>query len=542
MKKILKHRKSLAFSIIRVVVALLVLFGVVSGIFGFIGFTETFKNRYTETTYRMADTATAMVNGDNIDNYLAGKYKAEYNKTKKNLNTYCKKMNVTLVYVIKVDTSDYGSFVSIFNAVNNSVGDADYTPWELGHERKTTNEEYREKYEKIYNKKAAYETVYRADYLKQPHITTLVPVFNSSGDVSSILCIQRPMSEIQAIGHRYLMDIGISTFVLIVVAVIFAALYTRKKFVKPIEKVAGEATRFADENTKGEPLGDISKITELHNLAYSIDKMETDMVRYIDNLTVFTSEKERIATELSLASTIQANSLPDEFPAFPDRNEFDVYASMTPAKDVGGDFYNFIMIDDDHLALVIGDVSGKGIPASLFMMVSNILLSDRAKMGGTPAEILAFVNDNLCEHNKAEMFVTVWLGILEISTGKVIASNAGHEDAAIYRNGESFEFYKTSHGFVVGGISGMLYEDYEFELNEGDKIFLYTDGVPEASDKDEKMFGLDKMLEALNANKESSPEKILDGVHASVNAFVGEAPRFDDLTMLCLEYKTKNKE
>jgi sigma-B regulation protein RsbU (phosphoserine phosphatase) len=204
---------------------------------------------------------------------------------------------------------------------------------------------------------------------------------------------------------------------------------------------------------------------------------------------------------------------------------------------VGGDFYNFFLIDDDHLAFMIGDVSGKGIPAALFMMVTNIVLSNRTLMGGTPAEILAFVNDNICAHNKLDMFVTLWLGIIDLTTGKVLAANAGHEDPAVCRKDGSFELGKTRHGLMAGAMPGIRYRDAEFYLAPGDKVFLYTDGVPEATDGENRMFTLDRMLVTLNTVKNGSPEEILEGVHQEVNAFVGDAPQFDDLTMLCLEYK-----
>ena len=266
------------------------------------------------------------------------------------------------------------------------------------------------------------------------------------------------------------------------------------------------------------------------------------MVQYIDDLTAFTAEKERIGAELSIAATIQENSLPDTFPAFPDRKDFDIYALMNPAKEVGGDFYNYLLIDDDHLALVMADVSGKGVPAALFMMVSNILITNRAQMGGDPAEILRFVNENVCEHNKADMFVTVWLGILELSTGKLTAANAGHEDPVICRKGGEFEILKTKHGFVIGGMPGVKYKNDEIQLNKGDKLFLYTDGLPEATDQNTRMFTLDRMTEALNRYKDKSPKEILDGVSNAVNSFVGDAPQFDDLTMLCFELRDDDNQ
>ena len=215
---------------------------------------------------------------------------------------------------------------------------------------------------------------------------------------------------------------------------------------------------------------------------------------------------------------------------------------MIPAKEVGGDFYNFFLVDDDHLALVIGDVAGKGVPAALFMMVTNILLRNRTKEGGTPAEILTYVNSNICEENQSDMFITIWLGILELSTGRLVMANAGHEDAAVCRKGEEFLPFSTKHGFVAGGMTGIVYRDYELRLNKGDKLFLYTDGVPEATDSDHNMFTITRTLKALNEFRDGSPEDILKGVFKRVDEFTGEAPQFDDLTMLCIEYRGQQKQ
>lgn len=322
----------------------------------------------------------------------------------------------------------------------------------------------------------------------------------------------------------------------------FAAVYIKKRLAKPIKTVADEAVRFATENTKGESLGDISDYAELQILAASIDKMETDMTAYIEELTVVTAGKERIKIQLSVAAKIQENSISNVFPAFPDRKEFDIFASMTPAKDIGGDFYNFFFIDDDHLALVIGDVSDKGIPAALFMMETNNLISDRTMMGGTPAEILNFVNGNVCSRNKAQMFVTLWLGILELSTGKVIAANAGHDDAAIYRKDGAFSLHKTKHGLVTGAISETVYKDFEFRLNPGDKLFLYTDGLPDAIDTSDNAFTLERMLDVLNSCRDSSPEEIITAVHDEVNTFTAGNLQFDDLTMLCIVYNGAQRQ
>ena len=272
------------------------------------------------------------------------------------------------------------------------------------------------------------------------------------------------------------------------------------------------------------------------NLAVSIA-----MVYLTTNVSTHTlletrAKVEATEADLRIGTQIQTSMLPSSFPAFPGRTEFDIHASMDPAKEVGGDFYDFFMIDNDHLALVIADVSGKGIPAALFMMSSKIYINDHATMGGTPAEILERVNKLVCANNDAHMFVTVWLGILEISTGKLTTSSAGHEYPIINVNGK-YELFKDKHGMAVGAFEIAKYTNTEIQLKKGDSIFVYTDGVAEATDANNQMFGTDRTVEALNAAPAGAAQKdVLAGVRTAVDAFVKEAPQFDDLTMLGLRY------
>lgn len=235
---------------------------------------------------------------------------------------------------------------------------------------------------------------------KEPHITSLVPVKDSNGDVQAILCVQRPMAELVTGRQKYLRSVGITAVILSIIACLSVADFLKKQFVGPVSVIIGEAERFSKENTAAEQmtLNDISNIQEIQALGSAVEKMETDTLQYMQNLMRVTAERERIDTELSLANRIQANMLPNIFPAFPDRTEFDIHASMTPAKEVGGDFYDFFLIDDDHLGLVMADVSGKGVPAALFMMMAKILLYNYAMMGGTPHEVLERLNSTICNH------------------------------------------------------------------------------------------------------------------------------------------------
>lgn len=276
---------------------------------------------------------------------------------------------------------------------------------------------------------------------------------------------------------------------------------------------------------------------EIGSLAVNFSDMIVSLENYMAELNAVTAEKQRIEAELDVAANIQTSMLPCIFPAFPGRKEFDIYATMEPAKEVGGDFYDFFLVGDDRLAIVIADVSGKGVPAALFMVIAKTLLKNCAQTGISVHEVLEKVNGQLCENNEAEMFVTAWLGILEISSGKMSCANAGHEYPALRRAGGEYELIKDRHGFVLAGMEGSRYEEYELVLHKGDQLYVYTDGVAEATNASDELYGTDRMIAALNQDAGSMPEGTLRRVKADIDAFVGAAPQFDDITMLAIEIK-----
>ena len=526
-------------NVIGALVLLTVVFGAVISLVGFYSFQNSYKEEYANTTFRMARAATVYVNGNHIDNYLANQYYPEYVDTEHKLQKNSYDLNVTLIYVIKVDESDYNSFISIFNIVNNTVDNTKYSPWPMGYVRQTSNDEYREKYRSLYEQRSQYETVFRFNTTdgQHPHLTSLVPVKNDEGKVTSLLCIQRPISEMRDAFIPYFLYIIISIGIMGLFIVLTSIIFLRKSVIKPLQIVSKEASRFAKEKSSNGSLNKISRYDDLSTLSSSINLMEKDMMEYINDITKITAEKEKISAELSIASQIQQSSLPSAVNAFPNRKDFEIFASMDPAKEVGGDFYNFFLVDEDHLAVVIADVSDKGVPAALFMMVTNILISERMKMLKDPAKVLNYVNDDLCEHNQSHMFVTIWLGLLEISTGKLLSCNAGHEDPFIYKKGQYFELHKEHHGFIAGAMKNMKYDNQEIYLNNGDKLFLYTDGLLEANNSNKEQYSVYRLMRSLNINKDSSPEKIISGVREDIDNFVKDSPQFDDLTMLCVELK-----
>jgi sigma-B regulation protein RsbU (phosphoserine phosphatase) len=324
---------------------------------------------------------------------------------------------------------------------------------------------------------------------------------------------------------------------IVAIALIAAAVayFISRTVSKPIIKLTDTVKNTGEGDF--ERKSDIDTRDEIGDLARGFNKMQDDLKLYTENLKTVTAEKERIGAELNVATQIQADMLPRIFPPFPQKKEIDLFASMTPAKEVGGDFYDFFLIDETHLALVIADVSGKGVPAALFMVISKTLIKNRAMQGGTPAQILADVNNQLCEGNEADMFVTCWLGIFDLTTGKMTAASAGHEFPAVCGPDRKFELFKDKHGFVLAGMEGSRYRDYEIQLERGGSIFVYTDGVPEATDAGGEMFGAERMLASLNRCPDRKPAVFITEVGSAVKEFTGEAPQFDDVTMIGMTWR-----
>ena len=366
------------------------------------------------------------------------------------------------------------------------------------------------------------------------------PIVASDGHAAALLGVDIDMNNVMKERRQFLVSMLLFSGVLMLLSIAVTIFLMRRMATKPLSMLSKATLGFAD-SKEGYTMEDVINLPikskdEIGDLYHEIRSMQGRMVEYLENLTRVTAEKERIGAELNIATQIQADMLPRIFPAFPDRKEFDIYATMTPAKEVGGDFYDFFLIDEDHLGLVMADVSGKGVPAALFMVIAKTLIKNRAQMGGGPGEILQYVNEQLCEGNDAELFVTVWFAILDVKTGKGLAANAGHEHPALRRADGQYELVVYRHSPAVATMEGMRFREHEFELHPGDSLFVYTDGVAEATNAQEELFGTDRMLTALNRDPGAAPETLLRTVRQDIDAFVGDAPQFDDITMLGLHY------
>ena len=360
-----------------------------------------------------------------------------------------------------------------------------------------------------------------------------------------LLCAEISVDKVNADILQATIQQMVISVIILFLCTLFLFDFIRRMVLRRIARLEKDVTVYSETKDialAAEIEGHCGDYDEIGSLGEKFSLMITELDHYMDNLQKVTAEKERIGAELSIATQIQADMLPRIFPIFPDRTEFDLYATMTPAKEVGGDFYDIFMVDHDHLAMVIADVSGKGVPAALFMVIAKTLIKNRVQLGESPSKALANVNNQLCEGNEAELFVTVWLGILDIQTGDVVEANAGHEYPAIRRSNGTYELLRLKHSPAVATFEGLRFREDVFHIEPGDSIFVYTDGVTEATNEQNELFGEERMLAVLNDHASAHPGEILPVLKKAIDDFVGEAPQFDDITMLAFEYIGPNKD
>ena len=491
---------------------------------------------YKTTTYNYTRTASEMIDGDKIAKYVeTGEKDDHYYSIQAVLDATLDQTDLEYYYVF-VPLEDQVLYV--WDGTNGTE-----EPYELGFTEDYMSEE----------SKAATYLIYRKD---PPEILNLQrdskygfigsaysPVFNSAGEPVAVVGADISMPDLSKNVAKYILLVVISIAALTTIALAFFYRTVERNVITPINKLK-ESTEQMVNNIEGDDEVEIDVHTgdELEELADSITKMDDDLRNYIRELSKVTAEKEKISAELDVATRIQVSALPRIVPPFSDNENFELYATMSPALEVGGDFYDFFMVDDTHIALVMADVSGKGIPASLFMMISKALIKNVVQSGASPGDALAIVNEQLLESNDAGFFVTVWLAIVDLATGHGVEANAGHEHPALKRKDGSFELIKYPHSPAVSIMEGLVYKEREFDLNPGDMFFVYTDGVTEATDADNQLFGEDRLVDSLNSHRDASTEELLPEVREDINAFVGDAPQFDDITMLAFKYNGNNQK
>ena len=385
-----------------------------------------------------------------------------------------------------------------------------------------------------HSNKAVYKKELRPGTGKVYYVGYL-PIYDRNDNFVYLLCAEYDWTEVySSMLKEYSVNMIFNTLFGLIISAGITLLALNFVAVRPLNKVTS-AINLYKTTKKSEDveyhLEGLKSKNEIGFLADSLLELTKEIDEYTEKNINLATETAKVKTELDLAASIQGQSLTK---VFPKSGIYEAYASMTPAKEVGGDFYDIFDIDDSHVGFVIADVSGKGMPAALLMMAAMTSIRNYSMSGAKPSEIISRVNEDLVNRNIMDMFVTVWLGILDKTTGMLITSNAGHEYPALNTSGK-YEMFRDRHGLVCGGMSGTKYRDHEIQLKNGDSVFVYTDGVPEATNGETQLFGEARMLEALNSNPKASPSELLSNVKKTVDEFVGDAEQFDDLTMMCIK-------
>ena len=523
------------------------------GAIGFVTYRSSMMKKYQEKLTSILDFARTNISTEAMEKWVSAyETDEEFFKTQEMLTSLRDTHDVKYIYILKpVNTEENNNFNYIMIAEteeeqlndplikNSPTGSMLGAPSMDDFKAETAQfclDYMNEKHDDILFLKADSE-LYGLLY------TGMIPVTDSEGKNIAIMCADIQIQEMVTTFGQYILAVLIGTAIIQAIMIVLFFIWMKRKVIGPIKKMQKSASEFINNShTDATPDNlhfenpDIHTDDELQMLSEALCKMSDDIKKYMTDMLLQAKESERISSELGVATKIQADMLPRIFPAFPKYKQFELYASMDPAKEVGGDFYDFFFVDETHMALVIADVSGKGIPAALFMVIAKTLIKNRAQLGGAPSEIFESVNNQLCEGNKSKMFVTAWMAIIDIHTGKGIAVNAGHEHPAIRRKNGEFELIKYKHSPALGIISGIPFREHEFELGVGDTLLVYTDGVPEAINLNEQQFTTDRMLKSLNEATSEKPEDLLKSLKSDIDSFVGEAEQFDDVTMLGFKF------
>ena len=539
MKKKTSVFASLTFKLPLYLAAFCIILSVANGIIGYRVFKSLFEKQYKDITEQICQTALSYIDADRIVHYAQTLEQDDaWVQTDAMLDKLTQTASLAYIYVT-IPNSDYSSRIYIYDTIHPDVFVANpkAKKYYLGqiNSLKSYTPDRIEELQNVMNKgESAIHFVYNNS---GGHVTTSIPVIDSTGTVVAIMSIVKPMSEIREFKDSYRRTVALSSVAITLLFVLIFVFILLRRVVKPITLITKETSHFAEHpGSISDALAKIHGKNELAVLARSIEKMSADTKKYIADLTHVTAEKERISAELNVATQIQADMLPRVFPPYENHPEIELYASMDPAKEVGGDFYDFFLADDDHFVIVVGDVSGKGVPASLFMVIAKTLLHNVAMHSKSPADIFENVNDQLCEGNDAGLFVTCWLGVLTLSTGELVFSNAGHTQPVLYQNNR-FCYLDTKPNLMLAAMNGMPYTEHHLQLQKGDRLFVYTDGVTEATNTKNELYGEERLLHAIQATENMNSKEILATVRKDIDSFVQSAQQFDDITMLelCLK-------
>ena len=524
-------RKSVGKKILLSVIVFTIIVGIVTCIVGGIRFQHNIQKMYSDIGYKVGEVILGEIDEKRIAEYAENFEKDDNDAYYEKMSAFLKRVELetksAYIYIIVPDET--GMMTYIYDSSGLCLGDKDPIST------------YSDELNKVYKTGERSDIYFVRKSAKYGYLTSSVlPVKMINGDTVALLLVDTFMETIENDIKSYVASIAGITLVLLILFCIGYWRYMEWQIIKPIHIIGKSANTFATNDAQiTDELQNVNTKDEFEDLANDILHMEHSIIDYIKDITEVTAEKERIGAEIQVGTQIQADMLPRIFPKFENCPRIKLNATMNPAKEVGGDFFDFFFVDDDHLCVVCADVSGKGVPAALFMVIAKTIIKNCAMTGLSPAEVLNRTNAQLCESNDSGMFVTVWLAIIDLTTGKGLAVNAGHEHPAIMRAGGDFKLEKYKHNMAVATIDGIPFNEHEFQLYPGDKIFVYTDGVTEAEREDKAQYGEDRLLKWANASIETckSAEEACQSLMDSVHEFTEGNAQNDDITIMTIKIK-----
>lgn len=500
--------------------------------FGYMSFQNTFRRFYSDKAQSTAKMIADMVDGDRIGTYLeTGKTDAYYEELQALLADMKRDSGAEYLYLFYPEEDH---FTYILDARAGRDGEVIS---QLGDVYEYGETEYQYLVPDVQAKRASQQIIMGQDVGYGRSVSAWAPILNRDGDLVAMAEVDFYLEQVGREATTYVLRFIVVMLLGSMVILFILLRFNNRRLIKPLQELTKVIASYKDGKFQAEEWEFLNRdeMQELYDTYIQmVDKMDT----YVENITKITAEKERIGTELNVATQIQADMLPSIFPAFPDRSEIDIYAVMQPAREVGGDFYDFFWIDDDHLAFLIADVSGKGVPAALFMVIAKTIIKNHMMNGNSVEKVLELVNHQLCEGNEESFFVTAWLGILNIRTGLVEYSNAGH-NPPIHLHGDIGTYVAGDTGLVLAAMDGMTYTKEQLQLEPGDRILLYTDGVTESVTGDMRAYGEERLLDMVKETRGICPQEAVVFIKKDIEEFVGEAEQFDDITMLLLELEPR---
>lgn len=523
---------NLQFKLTAIFLFLAILLSMALSTFSYVTAKKTYTSFYTEKIHEIVCYAATLVDGDQIAAYLESmETDAYYDQLQGQFNVLKKEHDLMYLYIFRPNEKD---FTYILEAAIE--GDDLSLIAELG-----DSDEYA----------AAYKDRFFADLeAKRPSAYPIIiddqygyvasawaPVLDQNGHVAAVVEADLSMHKVLTALHQYIKSIVVIITAGVILFMLILLFAVRKMVAAPLKELTRSALNFASGEKLGFQDNNIKTGDEIEALADAFRQMAGDIEQYVAKISRISVERERIAAELSVAASIQMSLIPRTFPPFPERSDLDIYALIEPAKEVGGDFYDFFMLGEEKLVVVMADVSGKGIPAALFMMVSKLIIKNYALAGMTASEVLYRANNALCENNDSCMFVTAFVGILDMKSGKLNYANAGHNPPILQKKGGPYAFLPVKRGFVLAGMEDTRYSEEEIELTKGDRLFLYTDGVNEAVNRKQALYSHQRIIDTLNNLPAGlNLTETLRRMKADVDRFAYGTEQEDDITMLILEY------